>query len=230
MSKSRPYLCLVGLLAILLPPRPLAADPVRITSGSVEPSLTLGLARGSYEGSDFSMTFAAEGFMAPLALTCYPCRPGTTVSLSGFFNLPRASGTAVVEGTVYPRIWFDGMTGTFTSPSITLLDNGTFTATMPFIFNGVVSGYLSDPFISGFPESVFTRALYGQGTASATFLFASLEDGTGAGVFTPTNLRYDFSDAAPVPEPATMLLCGGGTVFLLLRRRLRTDGHKLPTT
>jgi hypothetical protein len=129
----------------------------------------------------------------------------------------------VVDGTTYPQVYFDGMTGTFASPSFVVTGESTFTATQPFTYTGLVSGYLINPWVSGFTEPVFTKMLTGQGTASATFNFVRFAEGDGGAFFSVANPRYDFGEAAPVPEPATMLLCGGGAAFLLLRRRLRTD-------
>ena len=216
----------LGLAAVLLLPTPVAADPVSITSGFVETSQLMSLARGTLEGDGFRMTFGAEGFFAPVAFACWPCTAGTTVHLGGAFNQPRAGGTAVVDGITYPQIYFDGMTGTFTSPSFVVTGESSFTVTQPFSYTGVVSGYLIDPWVSGFTEPAFTRTLLGQGTATATFLFAPAGEG-GEGLFNASVLRYDFGDAAPVPEPATMLLCGAGTAFIALRRRHRQRAQQL---
>lgn len=217
----------LGLALIVLVPRSAAADPVTITSGFVEIS-QLTLARGVLQGDAFSMTFGAEALVAPVFYDCFPCSPGTTVNLGASFNGPRAGGSAVVDGTTYPQVYFDGMTGTFASPSFVVTGESTFTATQPFSYTGVVSGYLIDPWVSGFTEPAFTRVLTGFGTASATFRFVRFDEGPNDVFFSVTNPRYDFGDAAPVPEPATMLLCGGGTAFLLLRRRLRAGaGSKL---
>ena len=218
----------IGLAVIVLLPPAAAADPVTIKSGYVETSLALTLARGVLQGSGFSMTFGAEAFVTPLAFDCYPCAPGTAVSFSGSFHQPRAGGSAVIDGTAYPQIYFDGMTGTFTSPSFVVTGGQTFTATQPFAYTGVVSGYLADPWVDGFTEPAFTKTLTGQGTASATFLFTRFAEGEDGVFFTATDLRYDFSDAAAVPEPATMLLCGGGTIVLLVRRRLGATSRRAP--
>lgn len=221
MTLPTGYVRALGLAAVVLLPRPASADPVTIRSGYVETSQVLALARGTLHGDAFSMTFGADAFVTSLAYDCWPCLPGTTVHLGGTFEGPRAGGSAVVDGTTYPQVFFDGMTGTFTSPSFVVTGDSTLTITQPFTYNGVVSGYLVDPWVSGFTEPAFIKFLTGQGTASATFIFTRFSEDDDGAMFTATNLRYDFGDAAPVPEPTTMLLVGGGMAFMTYRERRR---------
>jgi len=207
------------ILSTLVLPRAAAAEPVTVTSGNVETELGLGLARVLFKGNDFFLRLGVEGFFAPTALDCMPCTPGTTTSLSGGFREQgvRAAGSARVDGVDYPEIFADGMKGSFTSSSFQLTGNQTTTVRLPFTYSGDVRGYLQNPFVVGFTEPAFVKTLTGKGTASATFVF---NDQAGS-FFTVTDLRYDFGGSAPVPEPATFLLCGFGTAFLARHRARR---------
>jgi PEP-CTERM motif-containing protein len=206
------------LLSTLVLPRAAAAEPVTITSGNVETQLGLGLARVVFHGNDFFLQLGVEGFFAQTSLECTPCTPGTTTSLSGGFRdqAVRAAGAARVDGVDYPGIFADGMKGTFTTSSFRLTGNQTTTVRMPFTYSGDVRGYVQNPFVVGFTEPAFVKTLTGKGTASARFIFND-QDGS---YFNVTDLRYDFGDSSPVPEPATFLLCGFGTA-LLARHRAR---------
>jgi hypothetical protein len=129
----------------------------------------------------------------------------------------RAAGSARVDGVDYPQIFADDIKGSFTTSSFQLTGNQTTTVRLPFTFSGDVRGYLQDPFVVGFTEPAFVKTLTGNGTASATFIFNNQE----GPLFSVTDLRYDFGDSAPVPEPATFLLAGLGTAVLARKRARR---------
>lgn len=212
------------LVALVGLARPAAADPVLITSGSVETHILNGLANVFIEAQDFRLRVGLDAFRAALAVECVPCAPGSTVSFGGTFNSPRGSGSAFVDGVAYPRIFVDGMTGTFTTPSTQVTGTSTTTLSAPFFFSGTVNGYLIDPFTEGPSDPVFTKAFVGSGTAAARFIYADVEGGP---FFTATDLRYDFGDAAAVPEPSTFLLGAVGATILAARRR-RARRQRVP--
>jgi hypothetical protein len=215
LSRSTAAASLLAIAMAIALPRTAAAEPIAITSGNMETQIINGVARVLFEGDAFLLQLGVEGFRASIAMTCSPCTPGSTVDLGGAFDLPTASGRALVDGVTYPTIFADGMTGTFTTPSVQINGSTTTTVTLPFSFSGTVNGYLLDPFVHGLTEPAFTKMLTGRGTATATFAFTD-EDGP---LFSTNFVRYDFTDAAPVPEPATMLLCGLGCALLGVRRR-----------
>jgi PEP-CTERM motif len=209
---------LQALLAVstLLMPRLAAAEPVTVTSGFVETELGLGLARVLFQGDNFMVRLGVEGFRTQVGLDCFPCAAGTTVNLGGQFSPVglRAAGFGTVDGVTYRDIFADDMKGTFTTASFTLTGNTNVTVRLPFSFTGDIRGYVQDPFAVGFTDPAFTKTLSGHGIATGLFTF---NDQDGA-FFNVNDLRYDFGDTAPVPEPATFLLCGFGAAVLLLRR------------
>ena len=115
----------------------------------------------------------------------------------------------------YPVIFLNGMTGTFSSPPFELSGNQALTVVRDFTFAGTISGYLLNPFVHGFTEPVFTKTLTGQGIARGEFLFNADQ----TPLFFPASLQYEFTDTAPVPEPATLFLVGTGVALAALRRR-----------
>lgn len=71
-------------------------------------------------------------------------------------------------------------------------------------------------------EKLFERAMIGQGLLTAHFAYnPNFDDPT---PFRFVSIQYDFTDPAPIPEPATLLLVGSGVAGIAMRccrRRLR---------
>jgi len=209
---------LAGLTAMLPVALPCSvqADPVTISRGFLESEMLSDFGSARFEGDEFVLDVnIEEGFVPTLRLACTPCVSGTTLDLGGSFSFPRAIGSAVVDGVTYSRIFADGMTGTFTTRSITLSGAAARTVTLPFTFSGVVNGYVEDPFV-GSSDAVFTKTLTGGGTATVGFSFSPAADDTPP-LFLAGRIRYDFRSTDPVPEPGTLVLCATGAVAAFRR-------------
>lgn len=166
-------------------------------------------------------------------LTCgFPasCPPGTAISLGGVFggeaeDFALGVGSAGVGGTSYGLdvpIEFRG-TLVFDAPTVVVpsTPDGLASLTAPFLFHGSLAG-----FAEGSVEPLFDVQLTGRGRAGLEL--GSCEVCGIPGPYQFLGFGYEFEPAAPVPEPATMLLVSTGIVGWWSRRRLRQQITKSP--
>lgn len=206
-------------VAVLLSSSVAFADPVRIvTGGNVD--------TGNYDtgfnlaGANFSLV-AGQG-LEPL-VNCQPCTPGTALNLSGTLNVSDwPAGRATVDGHTYDSVFYSG-TFTFDAGSVIVPamapgqsgpdSQGLSRAFTTFTFTGTLAAF-ANASLTGTP--LFSTALIGGGTARASFSNYPSESGIRV-----VQLDYQFDDAAPTPEPGSLLLFGTGAAWVAARWRKR---------
>jgi hypothetical protein len=188
---------------------PAAADPIRITAGSMlltGPS-ELGsiVVMGTRGFSLQSSVDPLEGNTVMAGCGITPCVPGETNIGGSLLGSAFPGGVATFEGNVYNDI-----------------DNLNSPAAVGLVFSG--SAVL--PPVPGSPMSMMVTALFALTPESAFFVSGGRVGLTGGGTatlwlrpnagagdrpgWTLDQIRYDFNDTQPVPEPGTILLVATG--------------------
>jgi hypothetical protein len=201
-----------------------AADPVSITSGFLLVTGPLEVGSISITGTEgFSLDAKvdpSEGRIDALQLECDPlCLPGSTISLGAFQGGPSFNGRASLGGNSYQ------LSGGIDDPATVALEFFG-TATLPGLQNSLV---ITAPFNAMGWFSVLSRdqtLMSGAGVVSVWLSQSSYPDLPRGWVV--DQLRYDFSDPAPIPEPATLSLLGIGLAATALRARARRKENAKP--
>ena len=202
-------LAMLTTIVVLVVATHASADPIRVVSGSLSfdtgdpPSFRLVTSTGQL--------FEAEGFRLDWPATCFfECSPGQAIPLSST-STTQFDGSMVFSADGVEA--FPVMHLAISAPSVTVgsdagTPNGPFLVYQrPFTFGGQLTGYASED-RSGAP--LFDLRLVGNGTAT-------LSMGEENGLFSFSSLDYEF-EAAPVPEPGTLLLVSAGAALIWRRR------------
>jgi hypothetical protein len=151
---------------------------------------------------------------------CTPCTPGSILDAGGILSTTVfGAGTLTLDGVTYsvtesmdsPATLYMRLSGFLLAPTFAGLSTS---VTVPFTMHSLV-------LIDGVQRATI------RGGGNATVFFAPSpsfpEDGP---QWWTSRVRYDFSDSAPVPEPATLLMVGSGlAAAAYAKRRRRSENH-----
>jgi PEP-CTERM motif len=215
MSRILGGLCTLFLIVVFTPALT-RADPIVVTGGSV---MVSGLAGGpvfNLTGNNFSATSLGGDSGNFASQKCSPCVAGTTLGVGGsFLGLQLGGGgTANINGMLFTNVGWSGQLslngGSIVVPAalddVTIMVPFTFTANL----NGCSGGCLINP-------TIFSVELVGSGTATLELNFSGF-DQFGNPIFFFQKATFQFEE---VPEPASILLFGGGLALLTAKLRRR---------
>ncbi len=217
MSRILGALCSLFLMVVFTPTLT-RADPIVVTSGTITVS---GLAGGPHfdlTGDNFHASNAGgdTGNFAP-QLGCGPCFAGKTVGVGGSFlgSSLGGGGSITLNGTTVTNPGYGGLFGiggsSFIVPSVTT----DVSITVPFTFAGTLNVCSGSCLIN---PVLFTVSLVGSGTATVDLTFSGF-DNLGRPIFFFHQATFQFEE--PVPEPASILLFGGGLALLTAKLKRR---------
>ena len=97
------------ILIVLFTPALTRADPLVVTSGSITITGIMGGPLGSLSGDNFFITGLGGGVGSFTPQQCFPCLPGSTLGLNGFFaGSTLGAGSANINGTLFTNISWGG--------------------------------------------------------------------------------------------------------------------------